>query len=497
MIPRTGRRPGLPATSSAVAASPGPPPPPPAAGADGQRPVPAKTSVGRFLQRVSVHNFWIVVLLIVIVGRLGDWGPFVAGKVPVLKIAFVIAALYVNRVSFAYAPVRLWSLPIARLAISFFVLMIASFAFSVYHTATFTSSYVAVIYLITFAMLVKTTQTQKDIDNLLVGLAVAGAALAVWEIVSFRGGRATITGTNANDLAYSITTLLPIVLVLRGRAWGWRRLTLTGLALLMCMAVLLTASRGGVVGVMVVLLAATFFPLDLGKTGWLKRRNIGKVLAVLGLAAALGTVMFRFLPQETQERLLTLIHPSEDYNNSTTLNSSRRVIWTRDLRLAFERPIGYGAGTATAVDGIYGHGQYRTAHNSVIQAFLELGALGLYLYLASYFVAWRDLGRISNARPRDGPTAEGAKVALFARALRVSLLGNFAAGFFLSQAYSGALWMILAISCAFIRINGAHSDLVTGRAADPTPAWRRPSARARVSPARARVSPERAPASRR
>ena len=445
----------LPATTGAVPATPGPPPP--AANVDPQGRVPAKTSVGRFLQRVSVHNFWIVVLLIVIVGRLGDWGPFVAGKVPVLKIAFVIAALYVNRVSFAYAPVRLWSLPIARLAISFFVLIIASFAFTVYHSVTLAATYLGVIYLITFAMLVKTTQTQKDIDNLLIGLAVAGAALAVWELVSFRGGRATITGTNSNDLAYSITTLLPIVLVLRGRGW-WRRITLSGLALVMCMAVLLTASRGGVVGVAAVLLAATLFPLDLGKNGWLKRRNIAAVLAVLGFAVALGTVMFRFLPQATQERLLSLMHPSEDYNSSTTLNSSRRVIWTRDLRLAFERPIGYGAGTAAAVDGIYGHGQYRTAHNSVIQAFLELGIVGLYLYLASYFVAWRDLGRISNARPRDGPTPEAAKVALYARALRVSLLGNFVAGFFLSQAYSGALWMTLAICCAFIRIHGVNNS---------------------------------------
>jgi len=235
-------------------------------------------------------------------------------------------------------------------------------------------------------------------------------------------------------------------------------LSVTVLALLMCLAVLLTASRGGAVGLIVVLLAATVFPLDLAKDGWLKKSNVAGTMLALALAAGVGTVMFAFLPNATQQRLLTLIHPSEDYNASTTLDASRRVIWGRDLLLAFERPIGYGMGTSVAVDGIYGHGQYRTAHNSVIQVFLELGVLGLYLYLASYYVAWRDLGHISGARPRDGPTSEGAKVALYARALRMALLGNFAAGFFLSQAYSGALWMILAVCCAFTRIQAVNGS---------------------------------------
>jgi O-antigen ligase len=413
---------------------------------------------GRYLPRIAVHNIWMVILLVVIVGKVGEWMPVVAG-LPVLKIAFVLAAIYVNRVSVLYTPVRVLSLPLARPAIAFLTLSIVSIIFSVYKSNTLFTSYVSVIYVISFVMLVKTTQTSRDVERLLIGLAAAGCSLSIAELIYFHGGRAKLSGINPNDLAYALVTLLPIVLALRARASGWRRLMVVGLAVSMCMAVLLTASRGGALGLVTVLFAVAVFPLVPARNGELKRRNLGAVLVALGVVAALGTVLFSYLPADTQERLLTLIHPEQDYNASTTLNSSRRVIWVRDLRLAFERPIGYGMGSSMAVDGLYGHGQFRAPHNSLIQAFLELGVLGLYLYLATYYVAWRELGRISAARPRDGPAGEAAKAVLYARALRVALLGNFVAGFFLTQAYAASLWMIIAICCAFIRVVAADIDL--------------------------------------
>jgi O-antigen ligase len=439
-----------------------------------QAPAPARAR--RYVPRVAVHNLWTVLLLFVMVGKVGEWAPVISG-LPVVKIAFLIAALYVARISGAYSPVPVSSLPLARLTIAFFVLSIVSIAWSILKSATLFASYLSVIYLISFAMLVKTTQTQKDVERLLIGLAMAGSSLSIAAFVYFHGGRAGLGGYDPNDLAYSLDTLVPMVLVLRGRAWGRRRFLVTLLALVMCMAVLLSASRGGAVGLLAVLLATAVFPLDLGKHGELKRRNIWAVLAALGVVTALGTAMFGYLPAASQQHLLTLVHPNEDYNTSTTLNSSRRVIWTRDLRLAFERPIGYGLATSVAVDGIYGHGQYRTAHNSVIQVFVELGALGLILYLACYYIAWRELGRISGARQRDGP-GSAMQTALYARALRVALLGNFAAGFFLSQAYSACFWMMLAVCCAFIRITAAEQSRTMSHTPDARSRWRRSRARA-------------------
>jgi O-antigen ligase len=439
----------------------------------GQEPGPS-SRVRRYLPHVTVHNVWMVVLLVIMVGKAGEWVPLVSG-LPVLKIAFLIAALYVNRVSIAFAPVRVGSLMIARLAIAFLILSIVSIVFSIYKSNTLIASYLSLIYLVSFVMLVKTTQTWKDVERLLIGLAVAGSSLSIATLIDYHGGQAHINRNfDPNDLAYSLDTILPVVLALRGRGWGLRRFLVTVLVLVMCMAVLLTASRGGALGLVVVMLAASAFPLDLAKDGELKRPGVARLLVKLSLVALLGSLLFGFLPEKSKEHLLTLIHPEEDYNASTTLDSSRRVLWTRDLRLALERPIGYGMASATRVDGIYGHGHWRTVHNSVIQAFLELGLLGLVLYLASYYVAWRELGRRSAARPRDGPDSRGAMVALYARALRISLLGNFAAGFFLSQAYSACLWMTLAICCAFIRIVAANNSTATSQRPAASPGWRRP-----------------------
>jgi hypothetical protein len=39
---------------------------------------------------------------------------------------------------------------------------------------------------------------------------------------------------------------------------------------------------------------------------------------------------------------------------------------------------------------------------------------------------------------------------LFARALRIALVGNFAAAFFLSQAFAATLWTLLGISAAML-----------------------------------------------
>jgi hypothetical protein len=57
--------------------------------------------------------------------------------------------------------------------------------------------------------------------------------------------------------------------------------------------------------------------------------------------------------------------------------------------------------------------------------------------------------RRGRLRPIDHETAEAA---LYARALRIGLAGNAVAGFFLSQAYSYCLFMIVAICVALVRI---------------------------------------------
>jgi putative inorganic carbon (hco3(-)) transporter len=399
----------------------------------------------------SAYNIWLAIFLAVLVGKAAEWVPGMAG-VPLVKIAFIFTVLYAYRARAEFVPVRIRSLRIARPAIAFLVLSILSIFFSIYKSFTLISIQISIIYLLSFTLLLKTTQTQRDIERLLLALAIAGVSLSIGLLLSYSGGRAHINANfDPNDIAYELDTLLPLVLALRGGRSTLPRLLINLAALGMVAAILLTGSRGGAIGLGVVLIAITAYPLDTDKKGTLKQFAVAGMLVRWGLILVMGVVVWGHLPSESKERLLTLLDLQHDYNADPNLNSSRTVLWRRDALLALERPIGYGMGSASAVDGLNG-GQYRTAHNSLVQAFVELGVLGLWFYLATYYVTWRELGRLTAAGRKKVQDKETGHVALYARAFRIALAGNLAAGFFLSQAYSASLWMTVAVCAAFVRI---------------------------------------------
>jgi O-antigen ligase len=399
----------------------------------------------------SAYNIWLAIFLAVLVGKAGEWVPGLTG-IPLVKIAFIFTALYAYRARASFVPVRVRSLRIARPAIAFLILSILSIFFSIYKSFTLISIQISIIYLLSFTVLIKITQTQRDVERLLIALAIAGVSLSFGLLFSYSGGRAHINSNfDPNDIAYELDTLLPLVWALRGGRSRPHRVLLNLAAAAMVAAVLLTGSRGGAIGLGVVLLATTAYPLDIAKNGQLKQFAAAGMLVRWGLIALVGVAVWGHLPQESQERLLTLLDLKHDYNADPNSNASRTVLWRRDIGLALQRPIGYGMGSASAVDGLNG-GQYRTAHNSLVQAFVELGVLGLWFYLATYYITWRELGRITAVGRLQVPDKESAQVALYARAFRIALAGNLAAGFFLSQAYSASLWMLIAVCAAFVRI---------------------------------------------
>jgi hypothetical protein len=81
-----------------------------------------------------------------------------------------------------------------------------------------------------------------------------------------------------------------------------------------------------------------------------------------------------------------------------------------------------------------------------------LGVLGLLLYIRSLYTAWKELGRVVILARNPSAAEEVQKAALYARAIRTALAGNMAAGFFLSQAYSAGLWLLLATAATLVRV---------------------------------------------
>lgn len=373
-------------------------------------------------------------------------------SIPLAKICFLLAAISAYRGQVRLSPVRVRSLKIARPAIAFMMLAIVSVAFSIYKSNTLMISQGVIIDLLALTLLLKVAQTYGDVRCLLVGFAWATASLGLGVVLYFRGGRGYINDNfDPNEIAYVLDTGLPLVFALRSQMVGIRRLVMSAVVVVIVLSVILTGSRGGAIGLAAVTAATIVFPISLDADGKLRRFSLMRTLARVAILSAALTIAWGYLPAETQERMSSLLDLRSDYNADPTLNASRTVIWKRDVQLALERPIGYGLGSAEAVDGLHG-GQYKTAHNSIVESLVELGILGMILFLYSYVVAWRELGRVRATGQRADADDSSITAALYARAIRVALVGNVAAGFFLSQAYSPALWLLLATAAALVRI---------------------------------------------
>jgi O-antigen ligase len=396
-------------------------------------------------------GIWLAVYLAVLVGKYADWLPGMT-NIPLAKIAILLALISAWRVRGTLATVHVRSLQVARVALAFLGLAVFSLVFSVYKSESLRDIYLIIVLGISFVLLVKVTHTLREVERLLFALCLAAAGLTAAALLSYSGGRASVgEGIDPNDLAYGLVTVLPITralsLTVRQRI---ARLILNGLTVAMVIAILLTGSRGGALGLITVIVLLAAYPVAFDRTGELKRFRFGRFALLLGLMAALGVGLWGYLPEESRERMATLLDLSHDYNASST-NASRSEIWMRDSRAVLSRPIGFGFGTSDYVDGMTG-GAYRALHNSFVQAFVELGVLGLILFCRSYLLTLRELRRVSSLGWQAPLQGDGAKASLYARALRLGLAGNIVCGFFLSDAYSALLWMLIAISAVLARI---------------------------------------------
>jgi O-antigen ligase len=416
------------------------------------------------------YIIWTVILIALMVGKLADWLPGLS-SVPLVKIAFLFAAILAFSHPGALAPVGIRSSKITRAAFTFLALAIVSFVFSIYKSATLMLSLYILILLLSMMLVLKVTQTLRDVEKLLLGFAAAGVSLAVGLILNYHGGRAFINGKfDPNDIAYALDTILPIVLALRSRQSRWARLLMSALAFVTVVSILLTGSRGGAIGLCVVIAAVTAFPLSREKSGELKKFSIRRTLISCAILVLMVALAWEYLPTDTQQRMATLVNLGSDYNADPTENGSRLLIWQQDFGMALKRPIGYGLGSAELVNGLTG-GQYRTAHNSFVEVLVELGVFGLLLYLRVLYTTWTELGRVLEIARHPSAGEKEQMAALYARALRTALAGNLVAGVFLSQAYSAGLWMLVATSVTLVRIMvptpPSNASVAPNRAASP------------------------------
>jgi O-antigen ligase len=206
----------------------------------------------------------------------------------------------------------------------------------------------------------------------------AFASMADWEYMNRLSG-APSDVVNPNGLAFIICSVLPFLYLLAGLSWKGRLAFIV--ASPACLyALILTGSRSGVLGLIIIFL------------GILVKSRKRLLWALCGIC--LLAVGFPLLSPDMQDRYLSIIGRGE--KNAATVEG--RVTGVEDdFAIALRRPIfGHGLGTSREANANFGTSD-KPAHNLYAEVAQELGFVGLGIFLSflkSIFIGLANCNRV-------------------------------------------------------------------------------------------------------
>jgi O-antigen ligase len=257
-----------------------------------------------------------------------------------------------------------------------------------------------------------------------------GAVLAFFYIKSgFPQFYTPVPMYDRNDFALVLNVALPM-----GLFWAFSAPSATarklfwGVVLAFGTCIMMGQSRGG----FVTLAVTALFTVVSVKGLQLRYRILPPILIALGLL---------LLPAEVQERLSTILNPTEDYNFND--EQGRIEIWKRGLGyVADHKLLGVGwdnfpvaEGTLSANAQSFGYARNTAVHNSFLQVAAETGIPGLALWAGMIFVTMWRLFRLRMRLRRKAQSEQWRDYQLCADFLLVSLIGFCIGAQFLTMAY--------------------------------------------------------------
>ena len=257
-------------------------------------------------------------------------------------------------------------------------------------------------------------------------ILMGGVFCSIYAIYSFSSGifyessmRATISlderTTDPNHFAFSL--LLPISLGIEN-IFEERRLKRKALLIailgMMIFSVIISGSRGGLLGVLVIFLVYIFL--------------IKKRLLLLILIALLGILLIEFTPDYFFERI---------ENTAESGGAGRVTIWTYGLAILKHNWLyGVGLNNFPKAYGEFAHftplttAIYRGAHNTYIQTLVELGIIGFSVMILSIVTHYKLL-----TQKRPHPDIDRTM-------LKASLWGILVTSFYLDTIWTKSFWLL-------------------------------------------------------
>jgi len=268
----------------------------------------------------------------------------------------------------------------------------------------------------------------------LLGIFTVGGGVAVATVY---GGRAYASSTyDPNDVSMIMVCALPLAAFAAVALRGVGRVLATAAAVVYVLATIMTLSRGGFIGLIVVSLLLLF---RLGTAA------LGRRLVILGVVV---TILATAAPARYWDVMSTIWSPRAGGEYLESGVFSRIALWEGGLNLFLDDPLtGAGIGMYEVAEGLShgGRGKWSAAHNSFIQVAAELGILGLALFAALIVVSLRNARQAVRAAKSEVRLRPLAWIAV---AVETSLYAYVVEGFALSQAYSPMLYFLIGIATA-------------------------------------------------
>jgi probable O-glycosylation ligase (exosortase A-associated) len=331
---------------------------------------------------------------------------------------------------------RRWPVsPPTVVLMAFLMLMTLGIPFSFFPGASMEMwNKVMKIQLMTFvavALIVRREQIQWFVWVLVLSIGFFGVKGGIYTLVG--GGEGRVLGPSGsyiegnNEMALALIMVIPLMWYLfETHRQAVIRAGLALAAPLTTIAALGSQSRGALLAIGA--MAVTFW--------WYSKRKVALGLAIVVLLPA----MIAFMPAVWDARMATIVTYETD--NSAM---GRIYAWQTMFNLALHRPL-FGGGFESYNEYVFGAyspsgSEPRAAHSIYFQVMGEHGFAGLALFLLIWFFTWRTATWIRRNTRADGDNAWAFHLASMAK---VSLVGYFVGGAFLSLAYFDLPYDIMA-----------------------------------------------------
>ena len=282
----------------------------------------------------------------------------------------------------------------------------------------------------------------------------------IWSLLT--GGQYMVLGppesfiAGNTEIGLALNMVLPVLFFLRrDETRQWLRHLLLVVFLFSIIAVLITYSRGALLGLMAVLVI-------------LFLQSRAKVFLVPMLIAGLLLAPYA-LPEKWFGRMETIQTYEEDRSAQ-----GRIVAWKLSYRMALDRPIlGFGFQPFTPevyyhympeIEYTYEAARSADAHNIFFQVLAEHGFTGLAVYLCLILSTLGSLRGTIRAT-RNDPSA--AQIHHYAQMLEAGLAAYLVNGFFLSRSYFDLFYHFVAIAILLKSLGNVRESELADRS-DPT-----------------------------